>query len=98
MPDYLTKRNCLTKSGRVERFLSFIRVRRLFAQLPRIGANFACVNPGTPGAWARAGRTLDSRRGRRGARQRAPRHELLACQRRGAHHVQFQVALEAIGL
>ncbi len=34
MPDYLTKRNCLTKSGRVERFLSFIRVRRLFTQLP----------------------------------------------------------------
>ena len=47
-------------------------------------------------AWA--GRTLDSRRVRRGTRQRAPRHELLACQRRGAHHVQFQVALEAIGL
>ncbi len=96
MPDYLTKRNCLTKSDRVERFLSFIRVRRLFAQLPRTGANFACVNPGAPSAWA--GRTLDSRRGRRGTRQRASRHELLACQRRGAHHVQFQVALEAAGL
>ncbi len=47
-------------------------------------------------AWG--GRTLDSRRGRRGTRQRAPRPELLAYQRRGAHHVQFQVALEAIEL